>query len=164
MKLPLLLIIIFVSFQTVHTQWGDTLTNNPVFRGPFTQFGPRGVTDGAHGAIIVWVDAENAYVTGIYAQRVEGPTGNRMFDSSGVEIFKGTLTGGERFADAVSDGEGGAIVIWGTLNTSVGFVYAQRINGSGTLLWSQAVPLTNGPRISSRARIIPDGFGGAIIV
>ncbi len=158
-----LLSLIMLSLQA-HAQWGDTLTNNPVFRGPSTQFGPRGVTDGARGAIIVWVDAPNAYTTGIYAQRLAGPTGSRMFDTAGVEIFHGVLSGGVRFDDAVTDGEGGAIVAWGTVLTTSGFVQAQRISGNGTLLWNQAVTLTDGPRMSSRSQMIPDGFGGAIVV
>jgi len=147
-----------------HAQWGDTLTNNPVYAGPYAQIAPHGVSDGTNGAIIVWIDAPNAYLTGIYAQRLEGTTGNRMFNPAGVQLFSGTLSGGVRFNDAVTDDAGGAIVAWGTVNTPLGFVQAQRISGDGTPLWTQPVSVTSGPRMSSTSRMIADGSGGAIVV
>ena len=60
----------------------------------------------------------------------------------------------------VSDGAGGAIVIW----VDSGDIYAQRVNGSGNLLWATGgVAICTAPNTQSYSSIVSDGTGGAII-
>lgn len=66
----------------------------------------------------------------------------------------------------VSDGAGGAIIVWqdsrgGTSNVDV---YAQRVSAAGAVLWAaNGVALCTATGNQVKPRIIPDGAGGAIV-
>jgi hypothetical protein len=62
----------------------------------------------------------------------------------------------------VADGSGGAITVW----TQAGATYAQRVDASGTALWTAGgveVCASNGFGGTTDPRLWPDGMGGAFI-
>ena len=76
--------------------------------GPSEQPEPDySVTDGAGGAIILF-DPQGSD-NDIYAQRVD-VNGNCLWGPNGVQVVD--VTGGVIFADAIPDGNGGAIILW----------------------------------------------------
>jgi hypothetical protein len=114
---------------------------------------PRIVSDGAGGAIIVWM--ENGMNWDLYVQRVDAngqlPWGTRgiLIDSDAVRPM---------YPQLISDGLGGAIITWGR-----GLIHAQRVDPNGNLLWGpNGIALGN---ISGEApQIANDGFGNWVIV
>ncbi|MGD1047741.1 MAG: T9SS type A sorting domain-containing protein [Candidatus Krumholzibacteriaceae bacterium] len=124
---------------------------------------PKGVSDGANGAIFVWQDYRSGIPTyGIYAQRVDA-WGNPLWTADGVPLYTNVLAQ-YGYPEIASDGSGGAIVVW-TDNRSGGYdVYAQRIDASGTPLWPAAgVSICTATGDQTACKVISDGAGGAII-
>jgi hypothetical protein len=118
------------------------------------------VEDGAGGAIMIFVDDRYGN-TDIFAQRIDG-SGNLLWDPDGVPVC--TITGAQRFPEAVSDGAGGAVITWQDYRGAVSDIYAQRIDAAGTRLWHTtglAICAATGDQYYPR--ISPDGTGGGII-
>jgi len=116
----------------------------------------------AGGAIIVWHDArsgENNY--DIYAQGFDGE-GNRLWAAGGVPIC--TASGNQWTAAAVTDGADGAIIAWEDNRGPEPDIYAQRVDGSGSVLWADdgVVACAAGGN-QWRPRIASDGNSGAYI-
>jgi hypothetical protein len=133
------------------------------------------ITDGSGGAIMVWSDMRNASTstTDIYAQRI----GNILNTSASPFLKETTLwklngvaicTAGniQGFPKLVSDGQGGAIIVWQDQRSGSEYdIYAQRVNAQGTTLWSlNGVAICTAGFDQSPPQLIPDNQGGAIIV
>lgn len=136
----------------------------PIHTGPRTQQWPAIVSDGAGGAIITWEDVEAFDSENIYAQRINA-AGVIQWAIDGVPIC--TLAAGQEQPAAVSDGVGGAIIIWTDERTggnNVGDIYAQRINTAGVVQWAaNGVPICAAAGAQSFPAIISDSGNGAII-
>ena len=95
----------------VRLQWAAPI---PVTQDPTIQGSPIAVSDGAGGAIIAWFDRRYAIPstlnTGtLFVQRLDS-AGNRLWNKDGVLV---TATfGNPKYYSMVSDGNGGAIVVW----------------------------------------------------
>ena len=67
----------------------------------------------------------------------------------------------------VSDGSGGAIIVWQDNRNGNSDIYAQRVDASGLTLWqSDDVPVCTANGVQggmNQIKILPDNFGGAII-
>ncbi|MBN1164585.1 MAG: T9SS type A sorting domain-containing protein [Candidatus Krumholzibacteriota bacterium] len=113
------------------------------------------VSDGAGGAIIAWQDSRNPDRK-IYAQRVDG-SGNAYWTAGGIQV---SGSGDHRLLEMVTDGAGGAILLWLETGTDV---YAQRIDGSGAVQWtSGGVQVTGGGNVDKLVAVA-DGAGGVIV-
>ena len=128
------------------------------------QIYPQIVSDGAEGAIITWEDG--IYVSGmydIYAQRVSA-SGTPLWTTNGVAVCTSECS--KWFPVLVADGAGGAIITWEDerAGLEVYDIYAQRVNASGTPLWTtNGVAVCTEPEEQSGQVITSDGSGGAII-
>jgi hypothetical protein len=100
----------------------------------------------------------------IYAQRIDA-FGNPMWDARGVPIC--TASGDQDSLAIVSDGAGGAIVMWRDhrlFGTSKSDLFAQRISSSGVTQWQpDGVAVCTAPGEQKHLRAVPDGNGGASI-
>ncbi|MCG3117107.1 MAG: IPT/TIG domain-containing protein [Candidatus Manganitrophus sp. SA1] len=76
-----------------------------------------------------------------------------------------TAVNEQLFPQLVSDGAAGAIVVWADLRNGLNTdVYAQRVNGSGAVLWAaDGVPIAAAANNQSVPQLVSDGAGGAII-
>src|SRR5207247_928342 len=84
------------------------------------------------GSITVWQDERNAQKD-LYAQRLNSG-GFPVWAVGGLPVCKAA---GEQLSPRlVSDGAGGAIVVWEDLRSDAGDIYAQRIDASGILRWT----------------------------
>lgn len=64
----------------------------------------------------------------------------------------------------VSDGAGGAIIVWEDYRSSFWNIYAQRLNSFGQTMWtSNGVAICTAPGTQNTPIIVTDGSGGAII-
>jgi len=108
---------------------------------------PALVSDGAGGAIVVWLG------NGARVQRLNS-LGGTMWSNTPL-----SATANNRVPVIASDGAGGAVVAWAGNGT-----YAQRVSSSGARLWS---PPSSGVQLSTagnQVTMIPDGAGGGIFV
>lgn len=151
-----------VSVMVSHAQWSsDPALNNAICRAGNDQLYPQIVSDGRDGAIICWNDSrsrQNYY--DIYAQRID-KDGFVKWTYNGVAIST-TLTSGK--PKMAADGVGGAIIVWTDTRNGNNDVYAQRIDSSGNVLWTEnGVAVATGTTSQGEPNIISDGRGGAIV-
>jgi len=92
----------------------------------------RMCTDGTGGVIIAWEDGRNeVYDYDIYAQRIDS-AGVVKWQENGIPISRKRWT--QDCQEIVSDGSGGAIIVWTELNYETDRdVYGQQVNGKGEL-------------------------------
>jgi hypothetical protein len=123
------------------------------------QMTPAVVWDGAE-AIMVWREARNGTYD-IYAQKVDA-LGTVQWTVNGVALC--TAANNQWRPAIVADGAGGAIVTWYDFRGGNFDVYAQRVDGSGTVQWA-----SDGSAVSTATddqeipTMVADGAGGAIV-
>jgi len=88
----------------------------------------------------VWQDHRNAADFDIYAQRIDAQ-GVTRWTTDGV-LVNGS-SNDQTVPQAVPDGAGGVIVCWADYRFGVWDIYAQRLNASGTRVWT-----TNGVAVA----------------
>jgi len=132
----------------------------PVSAEVNSQNSPCLVADGAGGAIIIWQDSRSNYAD-LYAQRIN-KNGELLWAKDGM--FVCGASGAQGAPIAVEDGAGGAIVAWQDFRKSYADIYAQRIDGSGKMLWEwSGVALCAALGHESFPVIISNGAEGAIL-
>ncbi|UCD19688.1 MAG: T9SS type A sorting domain-containing protein [candidate division WOR-3 bacterium] len=118
---------------------------------------PKIVSDGSGGAIITWLDGGTA----IYAQRVD-TAGAVQWAVDGVAVCPASSFQEE--PAMISDGAGGAVLVWPDTRSGNYDIYAQRINASGVRQWGDGGV---GIAVSANDEYSPqqatDGAGGAVI-
>jgi hypothetical protein len=127
------------------------------------QHSPALASDGAGGAIVAWVDERNPIAPAIYARRVDA-LGIPLWGSNGILL--GAASADEGAPQIVSDGAGGAIVVWVDSRTPPGGanLYAQRLHSSGALLWPSGGIALSGVAIApSQLTAVSDGAAGALV-
>jgi hypothetical protein len=108
-------------------QWA--VNGVPICTAPEYQWMPQIINDESGGAIICWDD----YRGGIYAQRVDA-NGVPQWTTNGILIAPRVKV--EWFPQIISDGSGGAIIVW-TDRTEGDYydIYAQRVDTDGIIRW-----------------------------
>ncbi len=144
-------------------QW--VVDGTAICTSPGKQLGIQAASDGASGAIIVWGDLRNGQLDwDVYARRVDA-AGNALWDANGVPISTTTSFGSAPVI--VSNGAGGAIIAWldrGGAPSYLTNVYAQQVDGSGSVLWAaNGIPLCTFASDKGQLVITSDGAGGAIL-
>ncbi len=131
--------------------------------GPHSLWHYETVADGSGGAIIIWKDTEGAGVPGIvYAQKVNS-SGTLLWGSSGKVVSDASEHA--KNPVAVTDGSGGAIIVWWDQRTGGDFdIYAQKIDSDGNRQWGASdLCVCDVVNDQQDSRIVADGSGGAII-
>ncbi len=130
--------------------------------------------DGAGGALLAFTITGQDLLHDISAQRVGG-NGQLLWGASGIAIAIAPMS--QVNPDIVSDGSGGAIIVWQDERNVDLFegggcfvrfgncdIYAQRVSGSGQVQWqANGLPISTAPRNQRSPRLVGDGSGGAII-
>jgi len=145
--------------------WGQALwTANgvPVRVATSQQTNPTIASDGAGGAIIFYEHLANNGSTNIEAMHIDA-TGAQLWANPTLICSAQNDQSSPR---AVPDGAGGAIAVWQDNrpgSTSVADVFAQRVNGSGVVQWTnEGVAVCTAANKQVNARLTGDGSGGAI--
>lgn len=139
---------------------GVSLSSGIAYQGE-----PTLVSDDNGGAIVVWSDTRND-AGDVYAQRVNS-AGSLLWSTSGLSV--GTATGVQRFGTPVSDGAGGAVIVWQDTRSAGTDLYAQHVSASGTPLWfatpygSEHVSISTARDEQTEFAITSDGAGGVIV-
>jgi hypothetical protein len=138
-------------------------------------FGRSAIADGAGGVIAVWSEGTPRNATcsppcELRAQRLD-PGGERVWGPFDATVAD--AADGPRLPSLVSDGAGGAIVLW---RDCVGLIcdddvelLAQRVDATGARRWfGGGVAVSTDPHypgitIFAPPRVIPDGEGGVLV-
>jgi hypothetical protein len=145
----------------VHAAW--QVDGTPLCQAPHRQGKPVMAPDGAGGAIVAWNDERAGLgILDIYAQRI-GPMGDVLWATDGVAVC--TMSDAQSVGNVVSDGLGGAIVVWkDRRNGSDVNIYIQRLNAAGVRQWTAGgVAVCTEPSNQDLPRCISDGTGGAVV-
>ncbi|MBI3194961.1 MAG: T9SS type A sorting domain-containing protein [Ignavibacteriae bacterium] len=120
------------------------------------------IGDGLGGAIIAWGDTRAGLGEyDIYAQHVN-QGGGMAWAEDGVPVT--TATDNQIYPKMVSDGLGGAIIVWMDYRSGSYLIYAQRLNPAGTRQWStNGVAVSTGGGTQSDPVLVSDMDGGAIV-
>jgi predicted lipoprotein with Yx(FWY)xxD motif len=133
----------------------------PVSIAANAQQSPHLVSDGSGGAIIVWQDHRNVTHADIYAQRVTGE-GQIEWTIDGVAIS--AAANNQQFPQLISDGGGGATIVWQDARSGTDKIFAQRVDGGGAAQWAaNGAPIATTANPQSAPQEISDGSGGALI-
>jgi hypothetical protein len=155
------LLAIFVCAMTpsLHAEWIENGVSVCVLPGG--QGLAKITADGSKGAIIAWLDDRNGGFD-IYAQRIDSK-GESMWPVGGVLVC--TTQAGEPGLEIISDGSGGAIIVWLDYRSGSSWdIYAKHIDANGVPGWAQeGVPLCTASGEQYWPVIASDGSGGAII-
>jgi hypothetical protein len=117
------------------------------------------VSVGDGSVIVAWEDRRNGYGD-IFAQRIDAG-GHVAWAENGVAVCTDSQPQYEPLL--VTDGSGGAIIMWTDLRLGLDGIYAQRLNTAGTALWTANGRAVVTTPVAQKASAIPDGSGGAIV-
>jgi len=138
-----------------------TTSGVPVCTETGNQENPSLLPDGTHGAIITWHDFRSGSYSDIYAQRLD-VDGAEQWTASGVPICMASEN--QRYPCIASDGSGGAIIAWTDTRSIDNNLYAQRIDPSGTALWTvDGIPICTATGVQEDIKIVSDGVEGAVM-
>ena len=155
--------------------WGDGLLLYVTPQGTWAE-DPHIISDGAGGAIIDWHQWPNvpvrdgspeAILNDVYIQKVDS-TGKILWQENGLPL-KTSQVAERAFAiepRPVSDGSGGAIVIWRDMRNSTGNtanLFAQRIDAEGNIMWQPGGINVSADAINPNHTIISDGAGTSYV-
>lgn len=116
--------------------------------------------DTSGGVIVAWLDTRSGEID-VYAQRLSA-AGTRLWGDGGVPVC--TSAGLQHSPDMIADGAGGAIMAWPDERSDAGDIYAQRVNASGSPLWTLGgAPVCTALLSQGPSALASDGQGGAII-
>jgi len=135
---------------------GNILWDTPLVVSPKDgiQGEPRIVSDNAGGAIIIWQNYENQISNDIFAQRIDGD-GQKLWNEKGVPICQAPRT--QRHPASVSDGNGGAFIVWCDNRDVFSDLYIQHIDINGKVSWKKdGIMLCVAPGIQDAPFVICD--------
>lgn len=142
-------------------QW--TADGVPISAASNAQLSPQLISDGAGGAIIVWLDFRNGGTPDLFVQRVNGE-GIVQWAADGVPVS--IAANAQQSPHLISDGSGGAFLVWQDHRSGTNSdIYAQRINSSGLVQWAaDGIAVSTAAGNQQFPQFISDSDGGAIIV
>lgn len=106
-----------------------TANGIPVCTAPEDQYYPEIIADNSGGAIITWSDIRNSNGD-IFAQRLTS-AGEIVWSTDGAAIS--TASNNQNDVKLVSDGIGGAVLVWSDARNTERDLYAQNVCASGWL-------------------------------
>ena len=149
----------FKGMEASPSLWVDN--GNPVSTASDSQSSPQLCTDGVNGAIIAWGDRRSGINWDIYAQKING-AGTTKWGTNDVAIC--TATGDQMQPYIISDGVGGAIIMWEDHRRSPYPIYVQRVNAEGVIQWAvNGIEINTTAYVAAYPQICSDGANGAII-
>ena len=160
------LFFFFISLASIEFVWADwpckTDSSVPIVTAAGNQWNVQTVSDGMNGAILVWQDRRAGTIDKLYIQRVSS-AGVPLWEEGGILLA--SATGFQYYPQIVSDGFGGAFIVWQDNRFSFDYdIFAQRISESGLVLWTPGGTLVcNATGHQYNPQIVRDGLGGVLI-
>jgi len=120
-----------------------------------------GITTDFHGGVVVaWAECGPSWPD-IYAQRVDS-LGVIQWSAGGIPVCRDPSV--QMAPKVISDGQGGALVLWRDTRTLQWNLFAQRVNENGEPLWQMdGVSVGANPLRKWDESMVSDGAGGAFV-
>ncbi len=118
------------------------------------------ISDGSGGAIISWAEMTGSGMPSyVWVCRI-GADGQTICE----EPVRNLASAINIYTRVVTDGSGGAIVVWEDLRKGMA-LYAQKVNAEGQPVWQKSgVPVcTDLPEVSPRFEAVDSGAGGVVV-
>jgi len=152
-------------------EWGDGILLYTTPKGIYTE-SPQITGDGAGGAIVTWHQMYNgriedsspeALMMDILVQKINAG-GKVLWQANGLPLAINKAARGAFPLEPrmVSDGSGGAIIIWRDSREDA-CIYAQRVNTDGTIRWQAGGVKVASTSLNPYPMIVSDEANGAII-
>ncbi len=130
--LKLLFLFEVIFSNSIISQWNSYPNlNNAICTAPGFQTAPKITSDEKGGAYVVWEDYRDGS-SKIYAQRID-KNGNIKWNLNGLKLCN--INSEQSNPQVISDGTGGALIIWVDDRNSNFDLYAQRVDSIGNKLW-----------------------------
>jgi len=144
------------------SQAGWVLDGSALSKAGYAQGLPTIVSDGSGGGIVTWADQRNGTDDDIYVRRVN-LLGVPLWTGNGVTLC--SAAGDQSQPQIVSDGAGGAIVVWQDNRNGINSdIYIQRVNSAGVPQWTtDGIALCTATGYQLSPAIVSDGAGGALV-
>src|SRR5687767_11790678 len=144
-----------------YAQWsGQSNVNTPVAVANDIQYTANAVSDGNGGVIVAWTDWRNGNAD-VYIQRLNA-AGVPQWTANGIAVTN--IPGNQSFPILSADGAGGVFMVWTDNTSGTNDIYAQRINASGTLLWTASgKPVCTAANDQHAGELKPFGTDGMLI-
>ncbi|MGH7741747.1 MAG: hypothetical protein ACRENS_06960, partial [Candidatus Eiseniibacteriota bacterium] len=140
---------------------GWALTGNALSAEVIDKINPVVVSDGAGGAIIAWQTGATLGSNNVWSQRVNG-AGALQWGVNGAGVSG--VANSQYQPSIVSDGAGGAVIVWQDTRNTTFDIYAQRMNSAGVQQWTtDGVPLNPGFHSQVSPASVSDGAGGVMV-
>ncbi len=133
---------------------------NPVCAHTGDQWYPKVIGGPAGDVIAVWEDHRDGSGN-IFVQKLAA-NGQEMWSGGGI-MACADMSGREFFRQAVSGGDGGAVIAWTDHRDGEIDIYAQKIGGDGACAWGSSAVAISGDGNNYYPCILPDGSGGAFL-
>jgi len=147
---------------TAHAAWphDPVLGGLPICTVPGAQNTVAATDDGAGGIIVAWADQRSGGLD-IYAQRVSA-SGVPVWTADGVAVC--TASSDQTGVRLVSDGAGGAILVWTDARSGPTDIYARRVaTGGGTLWAANGIAVSTAASTQHSPDLTTDGAGGVVV-
>jgi hypothetical protein len=141
----------------------DSGQNAMVCTASGDQYNPALVGDGSGGAIVVWQDYRNANSDIFAAHLLASGATDPAWTAQGVAVC--AQPGDQLSPQLVSDGAGGAFIVWYDGRTGATDIYAQRVLATGAIAagWpAGGLKVCGAAHDQTFPSICADGIGGAI--
>lgn len=161
--LALLTTLALVSAPPASAAWPpDPSINVPLCVTTFSSQIGAAIPDASGGAIAVWYE-DRAGDFDVFARRVNSQ-GLPLWISNGNPLCVAPVGSAQVLPKAVSDGTGGAIVVWIDNRNGANALFAQRIDSLGTRLWASAgmAVATTSSQVTEFS-LAADGASGVVI-
>lgn len=151
--------------QRINSNGQPQWTSNGVVvcSSPYDQFNLQIISDGSGGAIVAWHDfrAGTGY-TDIYTQRISS-NGGMIWQTNGIIVCN--ALNNQSNLQMIPDGFKGAIIVWQDRRTTGREdIYTQKINSSGSPLWTaNGVSISTANGYKYYPQLASDRTGGAVI-
>jgi hypothetical protein len=131
-----------------------------VYTGPSDGQRPQICSDGSGGAIIVWIATDPQDHYEVLAQRIDA-SGRPAWTEGGIPLC--SSVGLQLVPKIVSDGVGGAVIVWRDGRNPNWDIYAQRMDASGNVLWKEdGLAVSRAAGHQWNPEVISDGASGVI--
>ncbi len=165
-KLATLLFLAFLTTlycSSLRADWPcRTDSNVTICAAPGNQWNVHAASDGNSGAFFVWQDRRNGLEDKLYMQHVNS-AGVPQWTADGIPLV---ASGGyQYYPQIISDGSGGAFVVWQDNRNTVDYdIYIQRVSSLGNPLWVQnGTVVCNATGNQYNPQLVADGVGGVIV-
>ncbi len=152
-------------FAAADSLWPGWSTDGvPVCVARGSQYGVALASDGAGGVIVAWTDFRSGASGDIFAQRLTS-AGEPAWGVDGVPVCDHPAD--QSSPAVVSDGEGGALIVWRDRRRGVADLYVQHLTPQGELAAGAAAggdTLVTSGEDPTNPTLTSDGEGGAILV